>query len=296
MRDRNKIYVLTENLNFFYRLNKELNRFHIPFKILSLSKKIPSIPSIILTTLEEFKNREYYRKNGNFLTYSKDQSFEEYILKVISTYRIGYKDYYSKLTFSIDPGNRSGLAVFLDDYYLMSHCCFETRDLIKKIKNYTQYFKRANPESMKIILKFGKGVLSLTRDLVDIISAIFHEEKDLKIYLIDEFKSSKIKMNRKDKERNISKDEVSALILALRDGIEVTNDNYHLIFNQIKSKSSKNGDFKKEKYEALNNKSISLDEIADIAAQVLRGNLSLSDSSQMIKELKRNNNNHRFKA
>jgi hypothetical protein len=283
LRDRNKIYVLTENLNFFYRLNKELNRFKIPFKILSLSKKIPPFPSIILTTLEEFRNQEYHRKNGNFLTYSSEESFEEYILKVISTYRIGYKDHYSELTFSIDPGNRSGLIVFLDDYYLMSHCCFEIRDLIKKIKNYTQYFKKDNPDSLKLVLKFGKGVLSLTRDLVDIISAIFSAEKDIKILLIDEFKSSKIKINKKYKERKISKDEVSALVLALRDGIEVNKSNYHLLFNHVKSKSSKNEDFKKEK---LNNNSISLEEIADIAAQVLRGNLSLSEASQMTKEIK----------
>lgn len=291
MRDKNKIYVFTENLNFFYKLNKELNRFNIPFKILNLSKKIPPYPSIILTTIEEFKNREFYRKNGNFLAYSSEKSFEEYILKVISAYRIGYKDHYSELTFSIDPGNRTGLVVFLDDYYLMSHCCFETRDLIKKIKNYTQYFKRTNPDPMKLTLKFGRGVLSLTRDLVDIISAIFREEKDIKILLIDEFKSSKIKISKKDKESKISKDEVSALILALRDGIEVTKSNYHLIFNQIKSKSSINEDFKKEKFEKLNNKSISLEEIADIAAQVLNGKLSLSESSQMIKEIQMNKNN-----
>ncbi len=289
MRDiRNKIYVLTENLSFFYRLNKELNRFNIPFKIISVSKKIPSISSLILTTLEEFNNREYFQQNGNFITYSGEESFEEYILKVIAAYRIGYKDHYSELTFSIDPGNRSGLVVFLDDYYLMSHCCFETRDLIKKIKNYTQYFKRTNPEPMKLTLKFGRGVLSLTRDLVDIISTIFRDEKDISILLIDEFKSSKIKINNKKKGRKISKDEVSALVLALRDGIEVTQSNYHLIFNQIKSRTLIKEDFKKEK---LDEKVISLEEIADIIVKVLNGELSLKESSSMIKEIQMNKNN-----
>jgi len=288
LRDRNKIYVLTENLNFFYKLNKQLNRFNIPFKILSFSNKIPISPSIVLTTLEEFKKHQNYHKNGNFLTYSSEKPFEEYILKVISAYRIGYKDYYSELTFSIDPGNRSGLVVFLDDYYLISHCCFETRDLIKKIKNYTQYFQKNNPDPMKLVLKFGRGVLSLTRDLVDIISTIFRDEKKMHILLIDEFKSSKIKISNKDKKHKISKDEVSALVLALRDGIEVTKKNYHLVFNQIKSRTLIKEDFKKVK---LDEKSISLEKIADIVVQVLNGELSLSRSSQMIKELQTNKNN-----
>lgn len=288
MRHRNKIYVLTEDLNFFYKLNRELNQFNIPFKILTISKKIPISPSIVLTTIEEFKKRENYHKNGNFLTYSSEDSFEEYILKVISAYRIGYKDYYSELTFSIDPGNRSGLVVFLDDYYLISHCCFETRDLIKKIKNYTQYFQKDNPDPMKLVLKFGRGVLSLTRDLVDKIYSIFSDEKDIRILLIDEFKSSKIKIHNVDTENKISKDEASALVLALRDGIEVTKSNYNLIFNQIKSRTLIKEDFKKDKLEKLNKKSIFLEEIADIAEQVLNGDLSLSKSSQMIKDLKMN--------
>jgi len=38
----------------------------------------------------------------------------------------------------------------------------------------------------------------------------------------------------------------------------------------------------------LNKKSIFLEEIADIAEQVLNGDLSLSKSSQMIKDLKMN--------
>lgn len=291
MRERNKLYVLTENLNFFYKLNKELNRFHIPFNILSLKNKFPTFPSIILTTLEEVKNREHFQKKGNFLTYSNEESFEEYILKVISTYRIGYKEHYSELMFSIDPGNKSGLVIFLDDYFLISYCCFEIRDLIKKIKNYVQYFKKNYPDSMNLVFKFGRGILPLTRDLVDIISSIFSSENDIKILLIDEFKSSKIKVYRKDKERKISKDEISALVLALRDGIEVNKSNYHLIFNQIKSKSSKQEVFKKDKQENLNKKSEIFEQIADIAAQVLNGELSLSESSQIIKEIQISKNN-----
>ena len=288
MRNGNKIYVLTENLNFFYKLNKELNKFNIPFKILNISKKIPPSPSIVLTTTEEFKRRPNYHKNSNFLTYSNNDSFEEYILKVISAYRIGFKEHYSELTFSIDPGNKSGLVVFLDDYYLISHCCFEIHDLIGKIRTYIHYFQKDNPIFIKLTLKFGRGVLQITQDLVKQIYSIFKDRKNMKILLIDEFKSSKIKIHNREKEKKISKDEASALILALRDGIEVNQSNYNFIYNQIKSRTLKKEDFKKEKLENLNNKSIFLEEIADIAEQVLNGNLSLYESSQMIKDIKVN--------
>ena len=51
--------MLTEDLNFFYRLNKELERLQIKFEVLNIRTKIPDIPnSIILTTLKEIK------KNG----------------------------------------------------------------------------------------------------------------------------------------------------------------------------------------------------------------------------------------
>jgi hypothetical protein len=290
LRNRNKIYVLTENLNFFYKINKELNRFNIPFKILNITKKIPPSPSIILTTAEDVKNLKKHHENVNFLSYVKNENFEEYFLKVISAYRVGYKDHYSEMTFAIDPGNKCGLIVFLDDYYLNSHCCFEKQDLLNKIKTYVKYFQKDNPHILKLTLKFGNGVLPVTQDLVQQIYQLFNESKNMTILLIDEFKSSKIKIKHRIKDKKISKDEASALILAFRDGIEINQDNYSAIFNQIKSRKLKREEYKKENFENINEIKKFSEEIAEIAEEVLDGNLTLTNSSEMIKKIKTNKN------
>ena len=50
------------------------------------------------------------------------ENFSCYILKILAAYRVNYKDCYSELTFSIDPGtSQIGIIVFLDDFYLHAH-------------------------------------------------------------------------------------------------------------------------------------------------------------------------------
>ncbi|TFG29910.1 MAG: hypothetical protein EU532_02290 [Promethearchaeota archaeon] len=233
---------------------------------------------------------EKNNQNVNFLSYSNNDNFEEYVLRVISAYRVGYKDKYSEMTLAIDPGNKCGLMVFLEDYYLNSHCCFEKRDLISKIKIYIQTFQFNNPELMNLTFKFGRGVLTITKDLVEHVYRIFDERKNMKILLIDEFKSSKIKIKYKTRERRISKDEASALILALRDGIEINQENYRTIFNQITSRKVKKEAFKQVDFKITNEKTKFSEEIAEIAKEILNGNLTLSKASQMVKALKNNRN------
>ncbi|TFG21974.1 MAG: hypothetical protein EU532_14750 [Promethearchaeota archaeon] len=265
-----------------------MNRFNIPFKILNISKKIPPSPSIILTTTAEVKNLKKNHEDVNFLSYSNNENFEGYVLRVISAYRVGFRDFYSELTFGIDPGNKCGLIVFLDDYYLISHCCFDKQDLLNKIKNYIKYFQIDNPHQIKLTLKFGRGVLPVTQELVQETYHLFNERNDMKVLLIDEHKSSKIKIKHKTKEKKISKDEAAALILALRDGIEINQDNYRAIFNQIKSKKLKREEYKKENFKNRNENKIFSDEIAKIAENVLNGDITLTNSSQMIKEIRNN--------
>jgi len=188
---RNKpLFILTENLNFFYKINKRLIERRIKTEILNPVNKIPNAPSIILTTRDEFE--KYYNKdlNVNFLVYSKGENFELYLLRVIAAYRIEYKNNYLSLTFSIDPGKRIGLMIFLDDYYLDSYCCFENSYFIAFIQKYIDAFEEDNPTLMKLNFKIGRGVLDITYDLVKQIYITFQNRKDLRVCLIDEFKSS----------------------------------------------------------------------------------------------------------
>ncbi|MFX1259780.1 MAG: hypothetical protein ACFFAN_18160 [Promethearchaeota archaeon] len=280
---RNKIlYIYTEDLSFFYKLNKELNRRKITFKILNIGNKIPTFPSLILTTSKEVEKVENLNEKILIFPY-KGENFEKYILKVVAAYQISYKDNYSNLTFSIDPGTKHiGLIIFLDGYYLESHTFYEKTELINKIKDYVDFLQEDNINLINLNFKFGRGVLLITMNLINRIYKIFKNRKEIKVYLIDEAKSSKVKIH--NKERKFPKDEASALILALRDGIEVNQNNYYKVFNQIKSKKLK----KEEAYkiENIENSNEIIIKLGEIAEKVLNRELSLSESTEMIKDFK----------
>ena len=177
---RNLIFLLSENLNFFYRLNKELNRLTIKFKILNFSDKIPNLTSIVLTTQEELeKIKERVKNNVKILSFAKQDNFEKYILKILAYHRIGIKAY-SDLTFSIDPGTkRIGLVVFLDDYYLESNTYYLKEDLFKSIENYVNFLQEDISKPMNLEFKFGRGIIQITLELVNNIFSLFKNQNDL---------------------------------------------------------------------------------------------------------------------
>ncbi|MFW9781938.1 MAG: hypothetical protein ACFFFB_06610 [Candidatus Heimdallarchaeota archaeon] len=273
------LYIFTEDLNFFYRLNKALKEKNIPFKISNIPNKIPNFPSIILTTVKELDRLLRINNRAIILAYSLNEKFEDYLLKVIASYRVGFKNNYNSLIFSIDPGNRIGLMVFLDDYYFDSYCFYEEDSIIKNIHATINYFQINNPHLMNLEFKFGSGVLSITQKLIDMIYKTIENENKTRIFLIDEFKSSKIKTLNKYRQKKISKDEISALILALREGIELNFNNYLSIFNQTKRKKSKINSFHQNKSKTLNEPLYPMEEIIK---KILNNEFSLSDASQLI--------------
>ena len=63
----------------------------------------------------------------------------QYILKVLAVFRLGYQDY-DNLLFSIDPGlNHIGIVAFLDDYFLDSSTLTDNSQVINYIKKYFDY-------------------------------------------------------------------------------------------------------------------------------------------------------------
>jgi len=279
---RNKIlYVYTENLNFFYRINNELNRLNIKFKILNIGAKLPFHSSLILTTSEDLQQYRNSNKNLNFLIYSKDDNFNHYILKVIAAYRIEYKNFYSELTFSIDPGTKHiGMVVFLDDYYLNSQTIYDEKAFIMVIRDYVDCFQKNNPKLLKVNLKFGRGILQITINLIKEIYQVFNNRSHLKLYLIDESKSSKIKIQ-DIKKRIMTKHEVSALILAFRNGIEMNYANNFENIRQNKFQKLNTMDNKERHIEEVNDSVIDL---RNIIEKVLNNEISLSKSIEMLKD------------
>jgi len=277
------LYVLTENLNFFYRINKRLIEKRIKVKILNPGNKIPNHPSIILTTRDEFEKHYTKELKVNFLVYSKGENFELYLLRVIAAYRIEYKNNYLSLTFSIDPGKKIGLMIFLDDYYLDSFCCYEKDELLVAITNFIHAFQDNNPNLMMLTFKLGMGVPSFTCELIENIFQFLHGRKNVYLFLINEYKSSKMRIIKKQKERNFSKDEISALILALRKGIEVSEKNYDSIYKQKGlNKLQNEGTFKMD-FEKIGE---NINTLGEIAEKVLRGEISLNESTRLINEIR----------
>ena len=278
--------MLTEDLNFFYRLNKELQRLQIKFKVLNTKTKIPNIPSsTILTTFKEMINFENVdRLKYKILSYAKEENFEQFIVKVLAVKKIGNKNY-SELVFSIDPGTRHlGLVIFLDDYYLNSHTIFDKDRFIEKIRIYVNAIQQTNPNPLKLVFKFGRGIMPITLNLIEQLFKNFEKEK-FRILLIDESKTSKYKI-RDENRKKIPKDEAAALIISLRDGSEITSKNYNTVLKQKRTNRKKSEEF--------HNKCTGYDhriniKLIEIAENVLKGNLSLSKSIELLKAEEINN-------
>ena len=280
MRTPKILYIYSENLNFFYLVNKELNQLNIKFKILNFGDKIPSIPCIIITTVKELERIKSSNRKVVILSYDENDNFHQFILRILAAYRIGYKEQYSNLIFSIDPGSKHiGVLIYLDDYYLNSHTIYNKEDLIIKIKNYVQGLQKKD-DLISLKFKFGKGVLPTTKNLINSIYNLFKNRANMKFYLIDESKSSKIKIYKK--KRKIPKHEASALVLSFRDGVEVNILSFQNGIKYINSKKLNKQNLLVENIENSNN----ILSFGEIAEKVLNGKLSLSESTEMLKNLK----------
>ena len=268
---RNKpIYILTEDLNFFYRINKALNNKKLNFKILSLQDRIPNIPSIILTTSVELDRIKPKNDNVDIIPYIPMENLEKYIFKILAAYRLGYRDY-ETLIFSIDPGlNHIGIVVFLDYFYLNSQTFLDRKSLVKHVKLYVESIQENNSKELKLTFKFGRSLIEITRNLINDILDIYEERKP-HIYLIDESNSSKIRVSHKGKK--FPKHESSALILAFRKGLKVNSGNYERVLSQHA---------KKIKDSVTNGFRYNLNNLSEIAEKVINGEISLKESYSLI--------------
>jgi len=276
------IFLFSEDSKFFYNLNKELIRFGITAKILNFGSKIPNIPCVILTTIEELdKIKNPNEKIVKILAHNKNEKLESYITRLLAAYRIGYQENYLEIVFSIDPGSKHiGLVIFLDDFYLDSHTFYNNKDLLNSIKKYSQYLQESQEFQISLVFKIGMGVLETALELVSNIFGHFKEFESIHVILIDESKTSKIRIY--NKEKKISKHETSALILALRDGIEINKENFVKIFSDIKNKRIRLIHYD-NKYHHYNDNSFEI--LKDLILKMLKGELSLIKTSEKLKRL-----------
>ena len=278
-----KIFVITNNPKFFYKVNKELKDLKIDFKIIEFKDKIPYISSIILTTLEESKIFKNVDRNKNIiLPYNNQDDFDKYIFNLTKIYYCG-KETYSNVLFSIDPGQTIGLAIFLDGYYFYSRSFYEENMLLLDIYQCIENLLETNKDPLNIIFKFGRGVFILAKKFISEIYKNYDLNELTKIYLVNESKSSKIKFHKLSEK--ISKHEASAIILALRKGIEVDKGSYLKFFDLMKS----NKDIKKKLEEELDNISFlyeNIELLKSLFMDLINNKISTDKALEIIKEKK----------
>ncbi len=116
----------------------------------------------------------------------------------------------------------------------------------------------------------------ITLSLIEQLFANF-KEKSFKVILIDESKTSKYAI-RDENRKKIPKDEAAALIISLRDGFEITYDNYRTF---LKNKNTiTNGEYYSKSTKYNNDLDSKLIEIAE---NIVKGKLSLSKSMELLK-------------
>lgn len=265
IRLRIKLYIYSNNSRFFYKINNSLNKLRIPFYVLNYGVKLRNINGIILTTEKEYNNTiSTENQTDRFLVYSNTQDFEEYIMHVLATHKFGFKKRYFKLIFSIDPGkNKSGMAIFLDEYFLISKILYNQKDFVDNIGKFISYFNSDKLKPIMIKIFFGIGVPSLVESLLEVLSHKFKEFIPI-FYLVDERNTSKMKYNKHI--FKISKHEISAIWIAIR-GIKAIKSMKILENNEENTKS--------ELPKNLNSE-IKFDE--NLAKNIYFGNLSISDA------------------
>lgn len=280
------IYILSEDLNFFFRVNKELKNRNIKSRILNIGKEIPDIPkSVILITENELpKYKNYETVQEKLLVFNRGESFDKYMIKLMAAHKVSINNYLDIL-FSIDPGTKKhGLAVFLDELYLNSVTYYETSDLMNGIKKYHQSLQERSENQLNVIVKFGKGVLPITLKFIEACFDYF-ESESTKFLIIDEFKSSKTKLYKENKKR-LPKDEASAIFIALREGTEIFKNSEVSIMNQIKIQALKKEELMKTSVLIREPDNIVLKNIGE---EILKGNFTLSKSIELMRQRQYNN-------
>lgn len=275
------IYILTENLSFFYKINNGLKNKGVPFRILSFWDIIPKIPSVILTTSKESSKIEITNKNINLLEFIDGKDIDQYILKVLAVFRLGYQDY-DNFLFSIDPGlTHIGIVSFLDDYFLDSTTLSDNSQVINYIKKNFDYIKQDNTKPLSLEIKFGRGLLESTQDLVNRAFSVISNILDMKVFLIDESNTSKIKIS--DRGKKFPKHEAAALILSFREGLDINYQNYRTIFKKNKQLTVNRELL--SRYNEIYTKDYIM-KFSKIAEAVITGEKSLSESIKLIQNLK----------
>ncbi len=133
-----RIGIITENFRIYHKISEELMKRGVDFVYIK-NKKVPEDVCVVLTT--------------------EHIDFEPkiFIHDVLSAVRMAMSYLYGKKKFQrivmgIDPGMRTGLAVFGDDVFLEGYEFTEIEDLLNTVREIVEHY---SPEN--VIVKVGNG-------------------------------------------------------------------------------------------------------------------------------------------
>lgn len=166
---------------------------------------LPFSVNVIVTKKSEFQGEAVNRKTLYLEDY---QSMEELIEKVLEV--LNEVESYQSILIAIDPGKTIGVAYSVNDKIIRTSKYFHEESMFEDVKTFLKRHKEA--EEKTIIIGSTTTQEELLRFL-EILNKHLKHIEGLKIEVVDEFRTARGLIPR---EKGLSKDEYSAILLSLR--------------------------------------------------------------------------------
>ena len=276
------LFLYLKDLKISYILIKKLDEKRIKWHILENLASIHHKDSLIISNnagIAEIKVNDYFDAFSHyydFLNYENFQNYDSLIIYILKGLWSIYE--YSNLLCAIDPGQFNiGIAFFLDKKLICTEIVHEPSKVIEIINLYSYSLK---PKYLSI--KIGTGNDRSLRDIIRLFIATDNEyklEKNAKIYLVDEFGTSKKKYYYKKTfyDKNITNDEKAAITIGIRKGEILYSDTIKKILNK-KANSSELKHIQHLSRKKSNGK-ISLSR--ELAENVYQGNITIEKALEI---------------
>lgn len=210
--------VATEYGRSYYLITSFLNKIHVPYIDIILSEPVPSLDISLFSTPDEIaKNlklvittrKERLLFAGANIVCIEDLGDDVSVAKerLFSTlYPFKDNDWF---VVGIDPGERTGLAAFMNHLEVESSVLVTLEDTVNRIAKLID-----NAPQVKKVVKIGWGMPVLAEQIAKRLDSQYRQR--LRIQLVDERGTSSLNAN--SKHRTGTRDQRAAKMIAFREG------------------------------------------------------------------------------
>ncbi len=237
------IGLITKNFSFYYDIVYLLKKRKIPFITLSYEDEIPSSVDIIITSDEE----RFKIKFDKIVYYEEGCDIDKLIDKALL-----FMSKNRKLIFGIDPGEKTGIAVYSGGILIKKFVTKDPKELISFIKGMIN-----EAEAEEVLIKIGNGGGLMRNRIINLL-----QDENFQVMIVDE---SVI--------QSFDDDAISACKIAMAPGKEIK---YKM------SIEPKEGEIKNIQHlSRLKSKNITISK--ELAKKVLVGEISLEEAIEFQK-------------